>query len=84
MKLSISLERVAGPRYSFSVPRDKGELMGEVDDSATSPLYAVQHCVVDTSTGEVVLSPTQEESRAQEVAARLNRVNGQREPGPGS
>lgn len=63
----------AGHNYSFAIPRDKGEVRGEVDDSATAPLYAVQHCVVDTYSGEVVLAPTNDEDRAEDLAERLNR-----------
>jgi len=80
MKLSISLEAAAGPRYSFSAPKDKGEVTGEVDHSATTAIYAVQHCVVDTYSGKVVLPPTHDEGRAEEIAARLNRVAEIRDP----
>lgn len=75
IRLVLRLESGRTHRYSFRVPSDKGELRGEVDDSATAPIYAVQHCVVDTSSGEVVLAPTNDEDRAQELAARLTQPN---------
>lgn len=54
------------------MPADKGEIRGEVDDSLASPVYEVQHCVVDTYDGRVIISPTSNEEKAEELAARLN------------
>ena len=61
-----------GRRFSFSLPVQGGELRGEVDDSATAPLYAVQHCVVDTNDGYIILPPTSDEDGAEALAGRLN------------
>lgn len=59
-------------RWSFTLPADQGEIRGEVDDSLTSPVYEVQHCVVDTYDGRMIISPTSNEEKAEELAARLN------------
>lgn len=59
-------------RWSFTVPADKGEIRGEVDDSLTVPVYEVQHCVVDTYDGQIIISPTSNRDKADELAARLN------------
>jgi len=59
-------------RYRFAVPQKGGEVRGQVDDSATRPVYAVQHCVVDTVDGRIVLPPTTDEDQADDLAARLN------------
>lgn len=59
-------------RWSFTVPAEKGEIRGEVDDSLTSPVYEVQHCVVDTYDGRIIISPTSNEDKAEELAAQLN------------
>jgi len=66
-------------RWSFTVPSESGEIRGEVDDSLTSPVYAVQYCVVDTYDGRVIISPTGNEEKVEELAARLNAA--QVEPG---
>lgn len=71
-----------GPRSSFRARSERGEIRGEVDHSALGPMYAVQHCVVDTYSGQVVLPPTHDEDRAQELAARLNQAS-DHEVGPG-
>lgn len=72
-KFSLRWESREGRRrWSFTVPADKGEIRGEVDDSLTSPVYEVQHCVVDTYDGRVIISPTSNEDKAEELAARLN------------
>lgn len=54
------------------MPADKTEIRGEVDDSMTSPVYEVQHCVVDTYDGRIIISPTGSEDKAEELAAQLN------------
>lgn len=74
-RLKLSLQWEGGRsrrRYSFAVPQEKGEVRGEIDDSAAGPVYAVQHCVVDTFDGRIVLPPTTDEDRADDLAARLN------------
>jgi hypothetical protein len=73
LKLSLRWEAGrAGRSFSFSLPRRGGEPRGEVDDSARAPIYAVQHCVVDTWDGRILLPPTNDEERAEDLAARLN------------
>jgi hypothetical protein len=47
-------------------------IRGEVDDSAIGPVYAVQHCVVDTFDGQIVLPPTTDQEQAEDLTARLN------------
>ncbi|HEY3552409.1 MAG TPA: hypothetical protein VGK66_01860 [Solirubrobacterales bacterium] len=74
-RLKVSLQWEGGRsrrRYRFAVPQEKGEVSGQVDDSATGPVYAVQHCVVDTFDGRIVLPPTTDEAQADDLAARLN------------
>jgi hypothetical protein len=72
-KFSLRWEgREGRRRWSFTVPTESGEIRGEVDDSLTSPVYAVQHCVVDTYDGRVLISPTSNKDKAEELAARLN------------
>lgn len=72
LKLTFRWEGGRGRRFNFSLPRHDGDLRGEVDDSAGAPLYAVQHCVVDTYDGRIVLAPTNNEEGAEELAGRLN------------
>lgn len=73
LKFSLRWEDRRGRRrWSFTVPADKGEIRGEVDDSLTAPVFEVQHCVVDTFDGRIVISPTGSEDKAEELAARLN------------
>jgi hypothetical protein len=78
LKLSLRWEgRRAGRAFGFRLPSGGAEVRGEVDDAATAPLYAVQHCVVDTYSGEVLLAPTHDEERAEDLAARLNDATGE-------
>lgn len=73
MMVSFSIRLELGHRrHSFSLSSGNGEIRGEVDDSASAPLYLVQHCVVDTHSGQVVLAPTHSQDRAEDLAARLN------------
>jgi hypothetical protein len=65
-------DRQGRRRWSFTVPADNGEVRGEVDDSLTVPVYEVQHCVVDTYDGRIIISPTSNRDKADELAARLN------------
>lgn len=74
-RLKLSLQWEGGRRsrrYRFTVPDEKGEVRGQVDNSATEPVYAIQHCVVDTFDGRIVLPPTTDEDQAEDLAARLN------------
>lgn len=73
LKFSLRWEDRRGRRrWSFTVPSEEGEVRGEVDDSLEAPVYEVQHCVVDTFDGRIIVSPTSNEARAEELAARLN------------
>ena len=72
LKLSLRWEGSAGRALGFSLPRGRGEIRGEVNDSATSPVYAVQHCAVDTGDGRIIVPPTSDEDGAEELAALLN------------
>jgi len=72
-KLSFRWEDRRGRRcWRFTVPSDKGEIRGEADDSLMGPAFEVQHCVVEAFTGRIVISPTRNEEKAEELAARLN------------
>ena len=57
---------------SFAVGASPGEVRGEVDDSLASPVYQVQHAVVDTFDGRLVTTPSSDRDRAEDVAQRLN------------
>jgi hypothetical protein len=72
LTLSLQWEGRHNRRYHFTVPQEKGEVRGEVDDSAIAPVYAVQHCVVDTFDGQIVLPPTTHQEQAEDLTARLN------------
>jgi len=65
-------DRLGRRRWRFTVPTDDGEIRGEVDDSLTAPAFEVQHCVVDTYDGRLMISPTSNRDKADELAARLN------------
>jgi hypothetical protein len=85
-RLKLSLQWESGRRsrrYRFAVPEEKGEVRGEVDDSAMEPVYSVQHCVVDTFDGRIVLPPTTDEDQAEDLAARLNTAMVEKKPGGG-
>lgn len=70
-QIAFELRRL---REAKLIPPDGGEVRGELDPSGNRPIYAVQHCVVDLSNGQIVVSPSENEDLANEVAARLNQA----------